>query len=133
MVVVAAAVRQQFLLIRQDFNQDEGLVLVLVLMVVLVLVLMLVLVLVLMLVLVMVMVLVLVLRHKQPHVHNNVFQPGSSWITSTTTPSNRNVLYMRDVPTISHKIDEHEVPQSHFYIAASMETGDARSESLDTP
>ena len=40
---------------------------------------------------------------------------------------------MRGVPTISHKIDEHEVPQLRSYIAASMETGDARFESLDTP
>jgi hypothetical protein len=117
----AVAVRRQFLLIHQDFNQDEGLVLILFLIPIPILI------------LVLVLVLPLVLRHKQHHVHNNVFQPGSSWITSTTTPSNRNVLYMRDVPTISHKIDEHEVPQSHFYIAASMETSDARSESLDTP
>ena len=111
--------RRQFLLIHQDFNQDEGLVLILFL--------------ILIPILILVLVLPLVLLYEPPHVHDNVFQPGSSWITSTTTPSNRNVLYMRGVPTISHKIDEHEVPQLRSYIAASMETGDARFESLDTP
>ena len=69
----------------------------------------------------------------QYHYSNNVFQPGSSWISSTATRLHRNARYMLDALPISCKICEHMARQVHFYTVALREINDARFENLDTP
>ncbi len=119
----APAVRQQYLWIRLDFNQDEGLDVAVVLVLVLVLV------------IVWGLVLFFLNGHELSHFHNNVFQLGSSLITSAAMPLYRNIRCISNPRRrpISRKIDEHMAPQLRSYIAASTEKDDAQFESLNIP
>ena len=105
--------RQQYLWIRQDFNPNEGVVLAIV----------------------MGLVLVFLNGDELRHFHNNVFQLGSSLITSVAMPLYKNARRISNPRRrpISRKIDEHTVPPPGFYIVSLTEKDDARFENLDIP
>ena len=69
-----------------------------------------------------------VMALQRRHVHNNAFQPGASWTTSTTMHPYTNAPCISDAATISRKTREHTVLQPHFYTEASKETDDVQSE-----